>query len=115
MTAPTQSLSTCLLYTSQRPVPFAGVEEVDAQTGNDLASVTLFLPVEGKGIEMIAAEIEHRINLVLDALAPVSYTHLDVYKRQATKLGVFTRYVERIGVSPKRRCEQVKPPDCLES
>ena len=53
----------------QRPVPFAGVEEVDAQTGNDLASVTLFLPVEGKGIEMIATEIEHRINLVLDALA----------------------------------------------
>ncbi len=53
----------------QRPVPFAGVEEVNAQTGNDLASVTLFLPVEGKGIEMIATEIKHAIYLVLDALA----------------------------------------------
>ena len=34
---------------------------------------------------------------------------------QATKLGVFTRYVERISSSPKRRCEHVKPPDFLES
>ena len=33
----------------------------------------------------------------------------------ATKLGVFTKYVERIGLSPKRRWEQVNPPDFLES
>ena len=53
----------------QRPVPLTGVEEVDAQTGDDLASVALFLPVEGKRVEVVATEIEHRINLVLDTLA----------------------------------------------
>ncbi len=33
----------------------------------------------------------------------------------ATKSGVFTRYGERIGLSPKRRCDVVIPPDFFES
>lgn len=37
------------LYFVYRPVAFIGVEEVDAQSGNNLPSVTLFLPVECKG------------------------------------------------------------------
>ena len=38
------------------PVAFAGVEEVDAQSGNNLPAVALFLPVEGERIETVAAE-----------------------------------------------------------
>ena len=34
---------------------------------------------------------------------------------QATKSGVDTRYGALIGRSPKRRCEQVYPPDFFES
>ena len=49
------------------PVAFAGVEEVDTQAGNHVAAVALLLPVERKGVEGIAAEVHHGINLVLDA------------------------------------------------
>ena len=55
-------------YFVQRPVAFGGVEEVDAQAGDDVAAGGLFLPVEGKGVEVVAAEVEHGVYLVLYAL-----------------------------------------------
>jgi hypothetical protein len=51
------------------PVTFVGVEEVDTESGDDVASVALFLPVEGKRIKTVAPEIHHRVDLVLDAFA----------------------------------------------
>lgn len=56
----------------QCPVAFAGIEEVDAQSGDDLASVALFLPVEGERVEMIAAEVKHGIYLVLNSFTQPS-------------------------------------------
>ena len=55
-------------YLVQRPVALGGVEEVDAQAGDDVAAGGLFLPVEGKGVEVVAAEVEHGVYLVLYAL-----------------------------------------------
>lgn len=37
------------LHFIQCPVSFTGIEEIDTQSGNDLATITLFLPVESKG------------------------------------------------------------------
>ena len=66
------------LYFVYRPVAFIGVEEVDAQSGNNLPSVTLFLPVECKRVEAVATEIHHRVDLVLYAFAqPALYILID--------------------------------------
>ena len=54
------------------PVTLVGMKEVDSQSGHDVASVALLLPVERKGVEAVAAEIHHRVDLVLNALAQPS-------------------------------------------
>ena len=56
-------------YFIKAPVSFARVQEVNAQPWDDMPSVALFLPVEGKGIKVIAPEIHHRIDLVLNAFS----------------------------------------------
>ena len=64
------------------PVAFAGGEEVDAQSGNNLPAVALLLPVEGERIEAVAAEVHHRIYLVLYAFAqPALYVLIDGVER----------------------------------
>ena len=49
----------------QGPIAFAGVKEINAQSWNNLSSVTLFLPIEGKRVEVITTEINHGIYLIL--------------------------------------------------
>ena len=89
-----ERLSICLLYTS--------AEYATAVTGDNFAAMFAAMDDEymkaraadvkdiserivnvlsGNGQNM--AEMEEPVILVADDLAPVSYTHLDVYKRQA--------------------------------
>ena len=51
------------------PIAFAGMEEVYAQTGNDMTPVALLLPVEGEGVEAVSSEIHHGVYLVLYTFA----------------------------------------------
>ena len=60
------------------PVAFAGIEEIDAQSGNNLPTVALLLPVEGERIETVATKIHHGVDLVLYAFAqPALYVLID--------------------------------------
>ena len=77
------------------PVAFAGVEEVDTQAGNHVAAVALLLPVERKGVEGIAAEVHHGINLVLDAFTQPSLHILVDYMEGIPSLG---RVAARVAV-----------------
>ena len=49
------------------PVLLPFVQEVDAQSGDNLPSVAVVLPVDGKWIEMLAVEIHHGEENVQDA------------------------------------------------
>ena len=57
------------LDVAQAPVAFAWVKEVDAEAGDHVAAVGILLPVEGEGVEVVVAEVEHGVDLVLYALA----------------------------------------------
>ena len=49
------------------------MKKINAKSRNHLSSVTLFLPVESKRIEIVSLKIHHRINLVHN---PFSYPAL---------------------------------------
>ena len=57
------------LNVAQTPVALARVEEVDTQARYHVAAVGVLLPVEGEGVEVVVAEVEHGVDLVLYALA----------------------------------------------
>ena len=56
-------------HLAQRPLAFARVEEVDAQAAADGASGSLLLPVDGEGVEVVALEVHHGVELVHQSLA----------------------------------------------
>ena len=62
----------------------------------DQARVAAGLPTPDVWPGLSADEREYRAQ-VLDRIAPVSYTHLDVYKRQEQMLGARTRYAPQSG------------------
>ena len=51
------------------PSAFAGVEEVDAESGHDGVSVAVLEPVEEKGVVVVAREVHHGEEHVLEVLA----------------------------------------------
>ena len=54
------------------PLPFVGMEEIDAEPRNNLSSVALFLPVERERIETVSLEIHHGIYLILNTFSEPS-------------------------------------------
>ena len=76
VTAPkgTTILEACLLYTS------GGCPAGTAVQSRELLHQTLHLVQPGKTLHHVVAQVKDR--LVLHTCGPVSYTHLDVYKRQ---------------------------------
>ena len=61
------------------------------------------------GQQCVAGDIErHAQEDVAAALVPVSYTHLDVYKRQALNGVADSAQIEAAGLRPDARAEQVE-------
>ena len=103
-------LSTCLLYTSlvvaevrgprhsPDPKTFAGkgkVQEIAAMLAATESDLVIFnhelSPAQERNLEReLKCRVFDRTSLILDIFAPVSYTHLDVYKRQ--HLGPIARF-----------------------
>ena len=54
------------------PLPFVGMEEIDAEPRNNLSSVALFLPVERERIETVSLKIHHGIYLILNTFSEPS-------------------------------------------
>ena len=46
----------------ERPFsPFFGVKEIDSQARDDGTPIAAFLPVDGKGVEIVTLEVHHGI------------------------------------------------------
>lgn len=88
------------------PVLLPFVQEVDAQSGDNLPSVAVVLPVDGKWIEMLAVEIHHGEENVHDAF---TQPRLCVLMNGITRIPAVTALLGKVGVFAYRRAAELDP------
>ena len=72
-------INNCLLYTSNAAFPYGnGNNDANMGAKNTLKAIERILEMDGK----YDIPLDKYGGINMDAIVPVSYTHLDVYKRQ---------------------------------